>query len=398
MKTVLYDKHVALGAKMIEFGGFLMPVNYPDGIVEEHLTTRKACGMFDISHMGRFRFRGSGSPAFIQHVLTNDAGALEPGQAQYTMMANQNGSAVDDAYLFRFSSDEYLLVVNAANRTKDREHLRGILKNFADVEMDDVSENIAMLALQGPHSESILNSITNSGKLPEPKRNRHALITIRGSEVRASRTGYTGEPVCFELLMERTDAPAIWDLLIEKGAAPSGLGARDTLRLEAGLPLYGHELGLDYEGRDTLIFALPISKFAVNFSPAKGDFIGRSALEKQFNAWEAITRGDFTGSDVLPRILRKIELLGRGIARQGCTVFSGEKNIGHVTSGTMVPYWKIEDKRGMRAICMAMLDNTFSVGDKVEVKIRGKKVEGLIVRRFLSVDKGGFSIPVTVTR
>jgi glycine cleavage system T protein (aminomethyltransferase) len=388
IKTVLYKRHLALGAKMVEFGGFLMPMNYHGGIVEEHLTTRKAAGLFDVSHMGRFRFAGNKALKFLQHVLTNDADELGPGQAQYTMLANENGGAIDDAYLFRYSTDEFLLIVNASNRKKDWQHLSTALNDFADVDMQDVSEEIAMLALQGPRSESILNSIIDSGPLPDSKHNLHSIVTIHGSEIRVSRTGYTGEPVCFELLMARDNAPVIWDMLIEKGATPTGLGARDTLRLEAGLPLYGHELGLGPDGREIPILALPISKFAVSFSTGKADFIGRKALEKQFEAREKIKRGDYSSSDQLVRIQRKIELLGKGIAREGCRVYSDEKDIGHVTSGTMVPYWKLDDEmqmtneRGMRAICLAMLDNTFVVGDKVEVEIRGKKIESLIVPKF----------------
>ena len=400
MKTVLYKRHLALGAKMVQFGGFEMPMNYRTGIVEEHLATRKAAGLFDISHMGRFRFSGKQALVFLQHLLTNDADELGPGQAQYTMIANENGAAIDDAYLFRNSTDEFLLVVNAANRTKDWEHLATALKDFADVDVRDLSEEMAMLALQGPRSESILNSIIESGPVPEPKRNLHSSVTIRGSKIRVSRTGYTGEPVCFELFMARDTASVIWDLLIEKGAAPTGLGARDTLRLEAGLPLYGHELGQDPNGREIPIFALPISRFAVSFLSRKADFIGRTALEKQFKVIEKIKSGDYSSSDLLARVQRKIQLLGRGIARAGCSVYSGEKEIGYVTSGTMVPYWKIEDdtrttsERGMRAICLALLDNTFSVGDKVELEIRGKKIEALIVPEFLSAGKSEFTTPV----
>lgn len=388
MKTVLYKQHLALGAKMIEFGGFEMPMNYRTGIVEEHLATRKTAGLFDISHMGRFRFNGNRASVFLQHVLTNDADELGPGQAQYTMIANENGGAIDDAYLFRYSTDEFLLIVNASNRKKDWDHLSTALKDFADVDMRDVSEEIAMLALQGPQSESILNRIIDAGPLPDPKHNLHSIVTIQSSEIRVSRTGYTGEPVCFELLMAHDIAPVIWDLLIEKGATAAGLGARDTLRLEAGLPLYGHELGLDPDGREIPIFALPISKFAVSFSSRKADFISRAALEKQFEAREKIKSGDYSSADLLPRIQRKIELLGKGIAREGCKVFSGEKDVGYVTSGTMVPYWKLDaetrmtNERGMRAICLALLDNTFSIGDKVEVEIRGKRIEALIVPKF----------------
>jgi len=407
LKTALYEKHLSLGAKMVEFAGFLMPVNYPGGIVEEHLATRKFSGLFDVSHMGRFVFSGRGKLSFLQHLLTNNAEALDVGQAQYTIIQNADGGAIDDAYLYRFTEDEYLLVVNAANRKKDWEHLSSFLGDFDEVQMNDESEQITMLSLQGPTSKSILKNIIDSGSLPEPVRNALSVATINDADVRIARTGYTGEPLCFELFVSTENCSMIWDLLLQKGATAVGLGARDTLRLEAGLPLYGHELGLDQDQKEIPVFSSPLSRFAVSFARSKGDFIGKPALEKQFRALRKINSGDYSDTGELPRLIMKAELLGKGIAREGCRVFSGEKAIGFVTSGTMVPYWKVEgeelesrltDQKGMRAIFLALLDNNLREGDKIDVEIRGKNIEAVIVPRFLSRSASTFIRPFLAPR
>jgi len=234
-RTVFYDRHLGCGAKIVEFAGWEMPIQYSQGIVHEHLMTRKASGLFDVSHMGRFVFRGSGALAFLQHTLTNNAAALEVGESQYTIIPNSNGGAIDDAYLYRFFEDEYLLVVNAANRQKDWEHFLRSLEKFGQVEMQDRTQELAMLSLQGPLSKGILTRIIDSSQLPEPIRNSLSTTSIEGVEVLIGRTGYTGEPLCFELFIKGKEAVMIWDELIEQGAQPVGLGARDTLRLEAGL-------------------------------------------------------------------------------------------------------------------------------------------------------------------
>lgn len=387
-KTAFHDRHVTLGAKIVEFGGWDMPIQYPTGIVAEHLATRKQAGLFDVSHMGRFILRGSGGLAFLQHVLTNNTAALEVGQAQYTMIPNASGGAVDDAYLYRFVEDEYLLVVNAANRKKDWDHFQSMRGKFADVELTDESDKIVMLSLQGPRSKEILLGMIESGRLPEPKRNELSIVAINGCRVMLARTGYTGEPLGFELFIETADAPAIWDILIEKGAVPIGLGARDTLRLEAGLPLYGHELGIDPDGREIPIFACPLAKFAVSFSQLKGDFVGKAKLQKQFEAFERITFGDSSDVSNLPRIILSLAIAERAIARPGAKVFAGDRHVGYVTSGTMVPYWQVEgkslagkltDDSQMRAICLALLDSNLREGDKVSIEIRAKQVEAAVV-------------------
>jgi len=380
-----------------------MPLQYAGGILQEHLATRKKAGLFDVSHMGRFVLRGSDVPAFLQHVLTNNAATLDVCQSQYTIIPNASGGAIDDAYLYRFFEDEYLLVVNAANRQKVWKYFQSQLKNFSRVEITDRTNSLAMLSLQGPKAKDIISSIIQSGNLPEPSRNSLSIASINGAKVLIARTGYTGEPICFELFMNCENALAIWDLLVDRDAQPVGLAARDTLRMEAALPLYGHELGIDPEGRQIPVFACGLSRFAVKFSPEKGEFVGRDSLRKQFEARQKFSKGDFSLIDDLPRLIMPVALVGKGIARAGDKVFSGDKHVGYVTSGTMVPYWIWQnvapdghpgDEKGMRPIGLALLDSNLKVKDKVEINIRGKNTEALIVSRHLTGQAPRFARPI----
>jgi aminomethyltransferase len=391
LKTVFFDSHMKLGAKITDFGGWDKPLQYPGGIVQEHLATRKQAGVFDVSHMGRFIIRGEEALPFLQHVLTNNAAALDVGLGQYTMIPNESGGVVDDAYLYRFVEDEYLLVVNAGNRVKDWEHLETVRRGFPGAEMEDRTHEISMLSLQGPYAKEIISSVIE-GELPEPMRNELSIVKIGGDRVLVARTGYTGEPICFELFIPSADAVKVWDLLTSRGAVPVGLGARDSLRLEAGLPLYGHELGLDPQGKEIPAFASDLSRFAISFSPLKGEFIGRDALEKQFRALKKILDRDLNEIEALPQRILLLELTGRGITRPGDPVFRGEQQVGYVTSGTMVPYWITEgegvetrftDETGKRAIAMALVSSELWDGDEVEVEIRGRKTSALIVPYFL---------------
>ena len=405
IQTVFHDRHVALGAKMVEFGGWDMPIMYPSGIVEEHLATRREAGLFDVSHMGRFVIRGEGAEGFLQHVLTNNAGALDPGEqgAQYTIIANENGGAVDDAYLYRFSREEYLLVVNASNREKDWDHLQKHIGNFGDVELLDQTRQITMLALQGPMSRPLLEELLGNNALPEPHRNAVKKVSPAGAEIKIARTGYTGEPLCFELFAGPEQGLQLWDQLLEKGAKPIGLGARDTLRLEAGLPLYGHELGEDQEGMEIPILACPIARFAVSFSSRKGEYVGRAALIRQFKALEKIMARDFSLVSDLPRMVRPIALLGRGVARQGTDIFKGDKHVGHVTSGTMVPLWNFEgeglqsavqEQHGLRSICLGYVDSDILDDDPLVLEIRGKSVDGVVVPFHLRAEAPPYARPI----
>ncbi len=387
-KTVFYDRHLDCGAKNVEFSGWEIPIQYAKGIVYEHLATRRGAGLFDVSHMGRFVFRGKDSLSFLQHVLSNNAAALEVGQSQYTFIPNNTGGAIDDAYLYHFLEDEYLLVVNAANLEKDWEHFESMVKDFEHVEMFDRTEELVMLSLQGPQSKQLLSPLIDSGQLPEPLRNCLSTATINGKSVSIARTGYTGEPICFELFINVADGPCVWDLLIEGGAEPVGLGARDTLRLEAGLPLYGHELGEDPSGCEIPIFACGLAKFAVSFSPLKLDFIGKKALSRQFETFQRIEKGDYSLIGDLPRIIMPVAVSGKGVARAGSNVFKDGKGTGYVTSGTMVPYFtcageglqsELTEEKQMRSICLALLDSDIVEGSELEIEIRGKKTNAVVV-------------------
>jgi aminomethyltransferase len=402
-KTVLHDKHVALGATMVDFGGWHMPIQYPAGIVEEHLATRRAAGLFDVSHMGRFAVRGAGALAFLQHVLTNNAAALDPGFAQYTMIPNERGGALDDAYLYRFVAHEYLLVVNAANREADWRYFQETLPRFPGVQMEDLSERIAMLSLQGPASRSILQGVISAGPLPEPLKNALSRVSIAGKEVLTARTGYTGEPLGFECFLPAEAAPALWDLFLEKGAVPVGLGARDTLRLEAGLPLYGHELGKDPAGREIPIYACPLARFAVSFRPSKATSWAGRPWPVSSPPYRKIREEDYSSLADLPRIVMPFALTGKGIARAGFKVFRADQEAGFVTSGTMVPCLKIEgeglasrftEERQMRSIGLMLVDARLKKDDGVEIEIRGSRVPAVVVPYHLRSDAPPYARPI----
>ena len=219
--TCLFDRHLASGAKMVDFAGWQMPIQYSEGIIAEHLWTRKHCGIFDVTHMGRLRITGPDAAKFLQYVLTSNVASLEIGKSQYCIISNEHGCAIDDAYLYRFVEDEYILVVNASNTQKDRQHLQNHIGRL-DVDMTDIGESLAMIAVQGPESEDVLSSIETDLQLPTAGRNNIGIVTIGGTEVLLCRTGYTGEPVCFELIMPSANAGNIWDELLAKGAKPIG--------------------------------------------------------------------------------------------------------------------------------------------------------------------------------
>ncbi|MBU8849727.1 MAG: glycine cleavage system aminomethyltransferase GcvT [Desulfobacterales bacterium] len=404
LKTVFFDKHQDLDAKIVEFGGWEMPIQYPAGIINEHMATRRKAGIFDVSHMGRLFFKGKDTLPFLQHVLTNNAMALEPGESQYTLIQNENGGAIDDAYLYRFKPDEYLLVVNASNREKDVAHFEKYLNLFSDIEMVDKTFDVAMISLQGPLSKAIIEEIVTGGVLPEPARNCLGIVDISGVETCLARTGYTGEPLGFEFFVENEHAVFVWDLLMEKGAVPIGLGARDTLRLEAGLPLYGHELGVDHEGSEIPLFASRLSKFAVSFSPLKGDFIGKDALYRQYLAFKNIMDQKFENISHLPKIAMPLAITGKGIAREGYKVFSKDRHVGYITSGTMIPYQEPEgsglnsefkENPKRRSVAIALVDSNILEGETLEIQIRKKRCESIVVPYHMSSEAPPFvrSIP-----
>jgi aminomethyltransferase len=420
-RTALYAWHKSHGGQMVEFAGWEMPVAYSRGILEEHLSTRRYGGFFDISHMGRFLIRGKDAIPFMQYVLTNNAMALDPGMAHYTLVQNERGGALDDAYLYRLEeidpSEEakYLLVVNAANTEKDWDWFQDHRKRFKGLVLEDKTDEIGMIALQGPSTKRILETILleDYSKLPDPWRNRLRVCEIEGEHVYVtiSRTGYTGEPISFELFIPADRTVRIWEKILQlgekAGVVPAGLGARDTLRLEAGLPLYGHELGVDPEGKEIPIHAVPsAAKLAVSFSSLKGEFIGKDILKRQFEEVTARESGKPLPPEekqLVPKRIFPVAITGQGIARQGYEVLANGTLVGHVTSGTMVPYWVFSDRgilseptdeKKMRPIALAYIDADLKEGQGLEILQRGKKLEGMIVERHLSGEAPPYARPI----
>ncbi len=408
---------------MIEFAGWGMPVVYQQGILDEHSKTRRFGGLFDISHMGRFLIRGIDAIPFMQHVLTNNVTALDPGVAQYTLIQNEEGGSIDDAYVYRLEEGypsletNYLLVVNAANKEKDWNWFLDHKRRYKNVVIDDKTDEIGMIALQGPHARRVLEKILleDHAKLPDPWRNRLRVCELEGEHVHItiSRTGYTGEPICFELFLPGEKLRLIWEKILnageEEGIVPVGLGARDTLRLEAGLPLYGHELGLDAQGIDIPIYAVPsAARLAMSFSPLKGEFIGRDFLKRQFEEVTARESGKPLPPkerQLVPKRISPITITGQGIARQGYEVFANGEPVGHVTSGTKVPYWissdrgilsEPTDEKRMRSIALAYIDSDLKEGQRIEIFYRGKKFEGVIVERHLSSEAPPYARPILI--
>lgn len=401
-RTQLYDVHVAAGAVMVDFGGWEMPIHYPSGIVAEHLYTRGACSLFDVSHMGRILVDGPEAVPFLQHVLSSNVMALDLNQAQYAIIPNETGGAVDDAYLYRFEEDRYLLVVNAANTDKDLLHLNEQIKPY-DARMTVITGDWAAIAVQGPRAKEILQTLSGGAAITEPVKNALNTLSFEGRTVRVAKTGYTGEPIGYEVYIESGEAAWLWNRLIELGAKPAGLGARDTCRLEACLPLYGHEMGEDPEGKEIPVFAVPLAKFAVSFSEQKGDFIGREPLARQFEAFRRIMNRDFSDLAGLPRRILPITLLDKGVIRAGMPVYKGEKPIGYVTSGTMVPYYRHEgeglqtvilEESARRSIGLAILDSDTLEDDEVQVDVRGRRLKAVIPPYHMRVDAPPYARPI----
>ena len=402
-RTQLYDVHVSAGATMVDFGGWEMPIQYPSGIIAEHLYTRQVCSLFDVSHMGRLLIEGPQRKEFLQHVLTSNVSALDLNMAQYCIIPNENGGAVDDAYLYLFQEDNYLLVVNAANIDKDLEHLNRALTGF-DCTITNISDQWASIAVQGPKSKEMLMTLTGGvSPTKEPTKNSLGTVSLEGRQARIAKTGYTGEPLGYEVYVRSEDVVWLWNRLVELGARPAGLGARDTLRMEASFPLYGHEMGTAPDGTEIPIFAVPLAKFAVSFSAQKGDFIGRAALERQHQAFIRHMDRDFSDMSALPRRIAPIALLDRGVMRAGMEIYRGDKLVGWVTSGTMVPYFKTQgqglstvilEASGKRAIGLCYIDSDVLVDDTVEVDIRGKRLKAVIPARHMSVGAPPFARPL----
>ena len=374
-RTPLYDAHVAAGATMVDFGGWEMPIQYPAGIVTEHLYDRKHCGIFDVSHMGRLIVEGPDRVAFLQKVLTSNVAALVPGRAQYCIIPTESGGAVDDAYLYMYEADRYMLIVNASNTDKDLAHFAKYLPEY-DCTITNITDTYSSIAVQGPDAEKILKTLSGGAEITGPKKNDLNELQMEGRTVRVSKTGYTGDPIGWELFIDAKEVTWLWNRLIELGAQPTALGARDTLRLEAGLPLYGHEMGEDHDGKEMPIFAVSLARFAVSFKEEKGDFIAREILLNQ--------KENGTPKKVVP-----IALVDRGVMRGGMDVYKDGEKIGWVTSGTMVPYYHFDeegnilDTTGKRSIGFAYIDSSITMDDILSIDVRGKMLKAKIVSKHM---------------
>ncbi len=374
-RTPLYDAHVAAGATMVDFGGWEMPIQYPAGIITEHLYDRKHCGIFDVSHMGRLIVEGPDRVAFLQKVLTSNVAALVPGRAQYCIIPTESGGAVDDAYLYMYEADRYMLIVNASNTDKDLAHFAKYLPDY-DCTITNITDTYSSIAVQGPDAEKILKVLSGGAEISGPRKNDLNELDMEGHTVRVSKTGYTGDPIGWELFIDAKDVVWLWNRLIELGAAPTALGARDTLRLEAGLPLYGHEMGEDHSGAEMPIFAVSLARFAVSFKEEKGDFVARNILLNQ--------KENGTAKKVVP-----IALVDRGVMRSGMDIYLGDRHIGWVTSGTMVPYWHFDengnilDTTGKRSIGFAYIDSSVTDNDVIHIDVRGKRLKARLVAKHM---------------
>ena len=351
-KTRFNELHKALGGKMIEFVGWEMPVEY-SGIIPEHMAVRTQAGLFDVSHMGEILVTGKDALAFVQRLTPNDAGKLVPGQVQYTALMTPEATFVDDMLVYCIGPEEYFLVVNAANDDKDFAWIAGHTGGF-DVKVEHQSDAYSQLALQGPLAEKILQPLTEID-LAAMKTFHWAEGKVAGKDCLVSRTGYTGEDG-FEIYTTAPDPGIIWTTLIDKGKPlglqPIGLGARDTLRLEAKLMLYGN----DITDKTTVLEA--DLKWIVKL--AKGDFLGKPVIEKQL-------------AEGLKRKLVGFEMAEPGIARPHYPVHFGGQKVGEVASGTFSPLLK-------KAIGLVYLPiESTEIGTEFEIEIRGKKAKARVV-------------------
>lgn len=350
-KTPLYDIHVEEGGKIVPFAGYLLPVQYGTGVIKEHMAVRQACGLFDVSHMGEILFTGPTALASLNHLITNDYSTMPLYKVRYGVMCNESGGTIDDLVVYKFGEACYLVVVNASNREKDYAHMCANL--LPGTTAEDISDGVAQLALQGPKAPAILQKLLPEDQIPKGYYTAIPNVEIGGMRCMLSRTGYTGE-LGYEIYTAAENGVALWKLLREAGEEygliPAGLGARDTLRLEAAMPLYGHEM-------DETITPLEAGlDFGVKLG--KEEFIGRDAL---------IAAGK-------PRRVRVgLEVVGRGIVREHQDLYLGAEKIGHSTSGTHCPYLG-------KAVAMGLVDAAHAqAGTELEADVRGRRVAVKIV-------------------
>ena len=353
-RTPLYDMHIKYGGKMVDFGGWELPIQY-SGIINEHKTVREAAGIFDVSHMGEITIKGPQALDLLQEMVTNDVALLKDNQVQYTPICRDDGGIIDDLIIYRKGAEDFLLVVNAANTERDFERVRELAAGYPGAEIENISSAVAQIAIQGPRAASILSQVTaddiSSIKyfwfLPE--------VSLCGETALVSRTGYTGEDG-FEIYCSREAAPKIWEELMQKGTGqgllPAGLGARDTLRFEACLPLYGNELD---EATNPLEAGL--TRFVKLYKPS-------------FRGKDTLVRAKHKG---LAKRLVGLEVTGRGIPRHGYPVLHETSVIGRITSGSYAP--TLDKNLGL-----AYVGEEFCELDtNLLVDIRGRKVEARVV-------------------
>jgi aminomethyltransferase len=353
-KTPLYDSHVALGGKMVPFAGYILPVQYPSGVISEHMAVRTACGLFDVSHMGEVIFTGPDALNNIQMLVTNDMSTLNVGQVRYSPLCNDQGGFVDDLIVYRMDEERYMLVVNASNRQKDFLWISSFVDRF-DATVTDRSDETGLIAVQGPRAADVLAKVTTE-KLDGIGYYRFGEGAVAGRPAVISRTGYTGEDG-FELYLANEDAAPVWRTLLDAGAgvgiAPTGLGARDSLRLEMGYALYGNDLD---ETRTPLEAGLGwVTKLD------KGDFVARDALLNQKSTGVAARLVGF-------------RLNERGFPRPGYDLAVQDQLVGKVTSGTLSPTLGI-------GIGMGYVSSEYArPGTPLSVVIRGQKLMAEVTR------------------
>jgi aminomethyltransferase len=335
--TALYQSHVDLGAKMVPFAGYSMPVQY-SSVVKETKAVRSNCGIFDASHMGEIWVEGPNALAELNRLTTNQLETVATDQARYTLMLNADGGVIDDLIIYRLGEEEWMVVCNAANHAPVLAHLQTELSGKEGVSLHDESDKLSLLAVQGPNARVIVGKIIDLEPEDFPRRFRW-MRCGQGDSWIMGRTGYTGEDGV-ELFVPNADAPELLQRLLDLGAEPAGLGARDVCRVEAGLPLYGHEMNMEVGPREaSLMFAVKMDK----------DFVGKQALEGESE-----------------QVLMGLVMEGRGVPREGYPVFQNDQEVGVVTSGTHSPHLE-------QGIAMARVSRTVDRASGFEVEIRGRR-------------------------
>jgi len=354
-KTPLINTYEKYGGKIVDFAGWALPVEF-EGIIKEHEAVRNKAGLFDVSHMGEIIIKGKDAYGFVEYLITNSIASLEDNQVLYTFMCNRNGGVVDDLLVYRFSKDEYFLVVNASNLDKD---YKWIVDNVGDFDADvcNISDNTAQLAIQGPKAQYILQKLVDVDLAQIKFFHFLRDVNIDGKKAIVSRTGYTGEDG-FEIYVSPKDVVSLWDRILEVGhdeeIVPVGLGARDTLRFEANLPLYGNELSEDITPLE--------AGFGFFVKLDKVDFIGREALKNQ-------------KENGLNRKIVAFEMKDRGIPRHGYEVYSDDQKIGTITTGYFSPTLK-------KNIGLAIIDADHAkIGNEIIIAIRKKRLKAEIIKR-----------------